>query len=163
MASHLRYVVKVSGGYYAGKQALDALARFSGHAVKTKAEAIAAAKQMNANLWVFREPRKATLRRSRYKRICWNMGLGHRPKVKKLAFPPLKPKLPKNPFLGGLYNAPPVALPQNPAPIYMNPQGEIFYGHGQLGVNAGLAGQAQGLAQGANEAVGGGPAHDDDF
>lgn len=86
MASHVRYITKIGGAYYQGRQALEALERLSGHLVRTREDAIAIAKLMRAPLWIFREPRLVGPKRSRYKKICWEFGIGRPGKKRKINF-----------------------------------------------------------------------------
>jgi hypothetical protein len=80
MSSRVRYIVKLNDGWYGGVNALNYLQAYShiGPKVRTMAQAVAAANEIGAKIWVFREPRKVAFNRSRYKRLCQHFGIGKR-------------------------------------------------------------------------------------
>jgi hypothetical protein len=90
MSSHIRYLLMMGGAYRAGMGAKQYLAQSTGLSVKTKEQMITAAKVGHGQLWVFREPRKLALMKSRYKLLCNRIGIGKPKKQKKAAIPRLQ-------------------------------------------------------------------------
>jgi hypothetical protein len=101
MASRLRYLLRYGGEYLVGTRAKAVLSVFG--PCKTLAEIKAAAAKVNGKVWVFREPRKVSRSRSRYKKICNYYGLGSPKKKIKLA--------PNHPGGNHVGNHPPVGQP----------------------------------------------------
>lgn len=92
MASKVRYVLKYGGSWYNGANVKKVLAQYSALSIKpvalnSVADVIAAAKAVNAQLWVFREPRELPRKRSRYKSLCHVMRLS-RPRKSSQWAPP---------------------------------------------------------------------------
>lgn len=97
MSSHIRYLLMMGGAYRAGMDAKQYLAQSTGLSVKTKEQMITAAKVRHGQLWVFREPRKLALMKSRYKLLCNRIGIGKPKKPKKAAIPRLQFRPPNVP------------------------------------------------------------------
>lgn len=97
MSSHIRYLLMMGGAYRAGMAAKQYLAQSTGLSVKTKEQMITAAKVGHGQLWVFREPRKLALMKSRYKLLCNRIGIGKPKKQKKAAIPRLQFRPPNVP------------------------------------------------------------------
>jgi len=76
MSSHVRFVVQSGGSYFSGNTAKNYLRQHTAWPVKTVQETIKAANYLGAKLWVFREPRKLSTSKSRYKKFCCLLGIG---------------------------------------------------------------------------------------
>ena len=76
MSNHVRFVVQIGGSSFAGSTAKKYLKEACGWPVKSMQEAIKAANYLGARLWVFREPRKLSTSKSRYKKFCCLLGIG---------------------------------------------------------------------------------------
>lgn len=76
MSSKIRYVAKIAGSYMYGAYVLQKLAAYSCTTVKTREDAIRAARLVPGTiLWVFQEPRRLKKKLSRYQKLCACLGL----------------------------------------------------------------------------------------
>jgi hypothetical protein len=92
MSAHVRFVLQIGGAYLNGAVAKKTLAEQSGLPIKTIADMAKAATFAKAKVWIFREPRGISPKKSRYKKFCALLGLR---KSKKYQWLPTGLKIPK--------------------------------------------------------------------